>query len=98
MLDKSEPHSIVIGLPGVVFEQDGRYYRHNGDEVSEDGALLAVSDIVLPEQIAPVLAEEAAPARRRGPVPNAELKQLVEQFGGTWTDRTDAIAFLGLPR
>jgi hypothetical protein len=29
-LDRSRPHGVVCGMPGVAFEQDGRFFRHDG--------------------------------------------------------------------
>ena len=82
-LNKEDHFGIVIGMPGVSFEQAGRYFRTDGTEVGEDGLPIVSSE---PDPPAP-LATYAA-------MSNKQMQAMVAQFGGTWTTREAAIEFL----
>lgn len=84
-LDFSQPHAEVYGVPGTAFEQNGRYFRPNGDPVVADTEA----------EPAPVAESES---KSVADLPDKQLKVLVEQFGGEWQGRARALAFLeGVP-
>lgn len=108
-LDRSRPVGHVIGLTGAVYEQDGRLFNPKGEEVDRDGhpiePLPAESSSIPPAALAkPSLPEVASfmPAETPAALVATglaglhwrELKALVESYGGTWTNKKEALTFL----
>lgn len=83
-LDFNRPHAELYGVPGATFEQNGRYFRSNGEPVDAE-----------PEAAGPEAEQPAANSKSLGDLPDRQLKVLVEQFGGEWTSRPQALQFLG---
>ena len=80
-LDFSSPYSEVFGVEGARFLQDGRLFRGNGREVGDNS-------------IEPILDDKREPSDP-SQMHWRSLKVLVESFGGTFTNKADAIKFLG---
>ena len=89
-LDFSRDYGTVYDMPGVRYQQNGRYFRHDGESVDE-------------EPIAPAPQAEPVDARPRKDgmsdddlrrPENRTLKAQIEVYGGEWTTRKDALEFL----
>lgn len=103
--NKALPYSSVGGCPGVSFLQNGLYFSQGGDEVEivhvDDGEggkmpvgrvkIDATDDLMPPLENMPV---DTLQPQDPETMHWRHLKVLVEQYGGTWTNRADAIAFL----
>ena len=83
-LDEARPFGEVIGKPGIHFEQDGLLFNSNRLAVDGEGHVLD-----LPETEKPANAPKDYDAMHW-----KHLKPLVEMYGGTWTNKEDAVAFL----
>jgi len=86
-LDLDRPYGTVSGLPGVCFQQDGRYFGRNGHPVRDPEG----SDDSL------VLTEEVAPKPMSDDLRFAENKRLKAQlaiYGEEWTGAAAAKRFL----
>jgi hypothetical protein len=101
VLDRARPFAEVYGLPGAVFEQDGKFFRTDGSEAkslgSYDEPTVSVSEEIIPavtciEQ--PSLPVEMENGRNLEDMHWRHLKALIESFGGEWTTRKDAIEFM----
>jgi hypothetical protein len=100
-LDTSRPYAEVHGLPGAKYEQDGTMFNGEGKPVNEKDVKPYVDEPPPPKDDAPLpyctleeqTSTEARPANMDG-MSNSHLKALVETFGGTWTNRHDAMAYL----
>lgn len=82
-LNKEDHYGQVIGMPGVSFEQNRRYFRHDGVEVGEDGQPVVSAE-----------AEPVATSATYAAMSNKQMQAMVAQFGGVWTTREAGIAFL----
>ena len=91
--DLSELHAEVIGIPGVKWEQAGRYYTAHGVFVMSDdaGASAPVSSPAAVPAVAKPLAPETGDFARMS---NDQLRAQLAIYGGTWTNRADAIKTL----
>ncbi len=87
-LDRSQPYGEVIGLLGVRYEQGGHYFNPRGAEVGQNGHPLETSS--------PISVHGSPEAKSNGLEGKhwRELKALVETFGGEWSNKAGAIAFL----
>lgn len=84
-----EPHGVVSGLPGVMFEQNGRLYRRDGTEVNEDGEPVSVTEP------APEPDPDPAPAMKDySDMSDHMLKALISQYHVDWSGRKNAVAYL----
>lgn len=101
MLDRSRPYGEVYGLPGAVFEQDGKYFRSDGNEalhtnpIEEEKASIQeeyIPSVTCVEQ--PSLPEEIENGRNLEDMHWRHLKALIESFGGEWTNRRDGLEFM----
>lgn len=102
-IDKNRPYAEVHGVIGAVYEQDGIYYTANGEQ-----SLLASPFAEEPPPVKDnspwsthFLEEVESPphdAIKGGDEIETmhwrHLKTLVESYGGTWTNRSDALRFL----
>lgn len=93
-LDRTQPYGEVGGIPGVKFEQGGRFFNPGGVEVTygeEDAdGLRAITQ--LPSTVED--SEAFATGDDLDTMHWRHLKAMVESFGGTWTNKEDALAFL----
>lgn len=91
-LDRSQPFSEVIGMPGVTYEQDGRRFSAGGREVVIDWGPDGAATV----REAPEDEEEALPSTPGDyeAMHWKHLKPLVESYGHPWVDKADAVAFL----
>ena len=93
-LDHDRPHGIVSGLPGVCFQQDGRYFARNGNEVDDPEAPLRAEPEVV--EAAP----RAEPASSGVGVDdlrlaeNRRLKAMLDVYGEPWMGQAAAKQFL----
>lgn len=103
-LDRTRPFGQVFGQPGVMYEQDSILYKSNGEPVNP-ATLVPVNDEPTPPSprddtpIKPALVVETPPESDKAKTPLedmhwTQLKTLVEVNGGTWTNKSDAIAYL----
>lgn len=104
-LNRALPYDTVGGCPGVAYLQNGLYFTAGGQEAEiihvDDGnggkmplgraKVGADDDLVPPLENMPV--DHAKPQDPKT-LHWRQLKALVEQYGGTWTNRDDALAFL----
>lgn len=100
-LDFSKPYAEVHGLPGAMYEQGGMYFRGDGNLATMLNPYkeeIALPDDSVPPPIA-CYEQSSAPqdvATDTG-IDNMHwkhLKALVESYGGQWTDKKAAIAFM----
>jgi len=101
MLDRSRPFAEVHGLPGAVFEQDGKYFRGDGSEAMDAHPYEEESAEKPEEYIPPVtcieqpsLPIENEDGRNLEDMHWRHLKALVESFGGEYSDKKGAIEFM----
>ena len=85
MLNRSAPYGQVYGMAGVSFEQNGRLFDFGGFPVDGNGNRVEA-------------VQEAAPSPGIEGMHWKQLKVMVEQYGGEFTTREAAIAFLRGPR
>jgi hypothetical protein len=93
-LDMDRPFGTVSGLPGVCFQQDGRYFGRNGHLMRD------------PESSEPEPAEEASAPVEEAPSPvkvgtddmrlaeNKRLKAQMDIYGEPWSGAAAAKRFL----
>ncbi len=87
-LNRGEPYAQVAGIPGVAWQQGGRLFNPAGVEVDENGDVLEGAR----EEPEPIEAsDDDVPLEDKH---WKHLKALVEMYGGTWTNRAEAIAYL----
>lgn len=103
--DRNAPFESVGGIPGAIYRQNGRFFNNGGYEVElyEEGEGENRRPMArMKEGATPALTvdeEEEIDASRDKEIPLMEmhwrrLKAMVEQFGGTWTNREEALKFL----
>lgn len=80
-LDKSKPYGKVVGMPGVRYEQDGKLFTVEGKPYEADKAKAKASDV-------------GTPADDYENMTWHQLRKLVQEAGGEWTNSKEAIAFL----
>jgi len=99
------PYDIVGGCPGVAYKQNGHLFNNGGVEVeietitNADGTtrsrgrikLDATDDLMRSADTLPI---DVEPVQDPATMHWRSLKFLVEQYGGTWTDRAAAVKFL----
>lgn len=83
--DPTQPYAEVIGIAGAKYEQHGRRFSPGGHEVRTDGSVVEDE----PEDEPPQTGEGYAALHWRA------LKTLVEAAGGEWTNKEEALRFLG---
>ena len=83
--DPTQPYAEVIGIPGARYEQHGRRFSPGGHEVRPDGT------VAEPEEEP----EDEAPGDGYAALHWRALKALVEAAGGEWTNKEEALKFLG---
>lgn len=86
-LQKGRPYGYVMNLPGVVWEQDNLYFNAAGRHVDETGNLIEI-EVALP------VPEVVSASAQYDRMSDAALRAMVGQYGGEWTGKDDAIAFL----
>lgn len=85
VLDRSRDFAEIHGAPsGVKYEQDGRCFNLRGEEVDVMGRPVRI------ETPKP----ESKPSEELDGKHWKHLRAMVELYGGTWTNKADAIAFL----
>lgn len=99
MIDFSKPFQEVHGLPGAKYEQGGVFFDGNGqpsaslqpyeDETPPPDDSSPLPYCTIEEQTS----KDAAPVKLHA-MTNGYLKAMVETYGGTFTNRQDAIAYL----
>jgi len=57
-LDRSRPYAMVYGIAGHTYEQDGKLYDHNGNEVVKEEQPVPVAEANAIEEPAPVSVEK----------------------------------------
>jgi hypothetical protein len=103
--NRNAPFDNVGGAPGAAYLQNGHYFNNGGVEVEivyegegdarhplgriKDGATSALT-VDEEDEISNSVDKPTDPAHLHW----RHLKALVEQFGGTWTNREAALAFL----
>lgn len=102
MLDRSQPHQQVFGLPGVAWSQGGRsfdpsghpvtYHRESSGQLDEAGTQI---DRLVVERIAdePVIAAQPSGDELES-YHWKHLSVMLGQYGETYTTKEAAIAFL----
>ena len=88
-LDKSLPYGEVYGNASWRYTQNEKFYNVNGDEVTEDGALVKHKDRKMVRD-------------EHGQADNVKLhdlswravKKLVKKNGGNWTTKAEGLEFL----
>lgn len=107
MLDQKQPYAEVHGMLGAMYEQDGVYFKGNGEEASStshimDEVKIKDSDDPLP-YIFCIEQSSESPESIKTEEPQGRdlenmhwrhLKALVEVYGETWENKEKAIAFL----
>ena len=97
-LDDSRPYSEILGVVGVRFEQDGRYFNNAHHQVDWGGNIIAYAtvapenDTIDPPPVAS--GQTDAPTGSLSALHWRHLKAMVESYGGEWTNKVDAIRFL----
>lgn len=86
--DPTQPYAEVIGIAGAKYEQNGRRFSPGGFEVLPDGRVVEDE----PENAAD---EEAPEGEGFSGMHWRHLKAMVEAAGGEWTNKEDALRFLG---
>jgi hypothetical protein len=90
--DPHQPHGIVIGEPGVAFQQNGQWFRKDGSPVESE-----------PEPAVAVTVDDPPDGRLRKDgmteddlrrPENQALKTQLDLYGEPWTTRKAAQAFL----
>lgn len=97
-LDRTRPYDEVFGPGGVALHQDGRLFNMAGFSLDEP---IPKNAAELLEEEAAAVTEEPSEGDAAHGVPGSlndqhwrTLKALVEAYGGTWTNKADAIRFL----
>lgn len=101
-MDFSRSYAEVYGLPGAVFEQDGIRFRRDGTEAMDIEPVVEEDNRKTPDDILPACTLTETQTPPAGDVSNKpaaemhwrQLKTLVEAYGGIWTNKEDALAFL----
>lgn len=100
-LDFSKSYGEVHGLPGAVYEQNGAYFKADGNPATDtkefvDGIIIEDDSIPPPvcliEQLTPPAEQESGKTMEE--MPNKHLRVLIESFGGEWTGRKAALEFM----
>lgn len=106
MLVKSKEFGIVYGRPGVKYFQNGKYYNHDENEVTEHGILIPsteklpetnIIDTPVDETLTPaknIIDADDVPLEDLEALPYQEIKRRVEGMGGVWTNKIEGIAYL----
>ena len=105
ILNRALPFDVVGGCPGVAYQQNGSYFNNGGIEVeivevpNEDGTISPQGRVKVgaTDDLMPTI--ENVPVDTKIPQSPEimhwrQLKCLVEQYGGTYTNRVDALMFL----
>ena len=90
-LDHSQPYGTVYDMPGVRYQQHGRYFRHDGESAEDQVPLVADQQPEQPDNRARKDGMSEDDLRRPE---NRALKAQVEVYGGEWTTRKAALEFL----
>lgn len=101
-LDKTKPYAEVCGLPGAVFEQNGVMFKTDGSVANDTAPIIEEIYVSEPELNPPSV---SCIEQQSNPVDHyngqaledlhwRKLKAIVEVYGGTWTNRADAIVFI----
>ena len=109
MLDKCKHYGVVSGGQSkVAFFQNGRYYDHDENEVTEQGEPLKMSDRPAPlvdalESLSPAPMPLLAPPVEDetfededalSALPWQTIKKKVEGMGGVWTNKAEGLNYL----
>ena len=104
-LNRALPFELVGGCPGVAFQQNGLSFNAGGQEVE----IVQISDgnggqkpvgrvkVDATDDLCPTPENMPVDTTRPPDIKSLhwrQLKALVEQYGGVWTDRADALKFL----
>ena len=93
-LDFNAPYGIVYDMPGVRYQQHGRYYRGNGSPVDE-----AQEREEAPDQAgAPVVKKDGWTVDDLRRPENKALKAQLDVYGEAWTTAAAAREFLSKGR
>lgn len=96
MMDFRAPYAIVVGEPGVSFQQNSQWFRKDGSPVGEIAVQAVAVDM-------PDATPEPSDGRLRADgwtdddlrrPENKALKAQIEVYGGEWTTRKAAMEFL----
>lgn len=102
-MDFNKPYGEVYGLPGAVYEQGGHYFRSDGKEAIdakpiEDNEPASEAEDILPPvcciEQPTVPFESTTGGHHVEDMPSKLLRAMVENYGGEWTNRKAAIAFM----
>lgn len=103
-LDRSRDYAEVIGVPGVLFSQDGYMFNGGGEAINPAGMdsvgekeVDPTSDDNSPIHVAYEQNEHKKEDNDNNKIEQMhwhKLKILVESYGGIWSDRATAIKFL----
>lgn len=100
-LDFSKPYGEVHGLPGAMYEQGGQYFRGDGSPATAINPYKeesVVPDDSVPPPVAcyeqPTVPQEVSADTGIEGMHWKHLKALVESYGGQWTDKKTAVAFM----
>lgn len=94
-LDKSRPYGVIRGQHPATYIQGGKYFLGNGTEYVS-GKKPETKPVEPAKEPEPT-AQAAAPAEDGEDLESlhwSQLRKMVEDAGGTWSNKTDAIAFL----
>lgn len=109
ILDQNKPYAEVHGGLGAMFEQGGVLFKANGSEASSGDVEHIIDEIAVADDNEPLSvvfcieqkSESADPidqsitaGRDLDSMHWRHLKSLVEIYGGIWTNKEQAIAFL----
>lgn len=99
-LDRTKPYAEVYGLLGVAFEQNGVYFKGNGQVAVDPRSAFVEPDPIDHSSdndiIRPATEMPTEPPKGKGmdQMDDKSLRTLLEAYGGEWTSRKDAIKFL----
>lgn len=102
-LDRSRPYAEIHGLPGALYTQDGFNFRHDGREALDISPIVEEPPAYSGPEINPPAVScieqptDCDGSEKEKPLEEMHwrhLKALVESYGGEWTNRAEAIAFL----
>lgn len=101
MLDRNLPYSEVHGMPGIRYVQDGKTYNAGGHEVSPDSGVIINHERPQPSPRDDTVIRLAYVAESENDIGKTietmhwkQLKNIVENYGGEWKNREQAIQFL----